>query len=46
MATIVQVAGLFFMNVGVFVWSVPAGFFALGLTGVLVGVTLERNDVG
>ena len=45
-ATIVQVAGLFFMNVGVFVWSIPAGFVALGLTGVLVGVTLERNDAG
>ena len=46
MATIVQVAGLFFMNVGVFVWSIPAGFVALGLTGVLIGVTLERNDAG
>ena len=46
MAVIVQVAGLFFINVGVFVWSIPAGFIALGLTGVLVGVTLERIDVG
>ena len=46
MAVIVQVAGLLLMNVGVFVWSVPAGFVALGLTGVLVGVTLERNDAG
>ena len=45
-AVIVQGAGLFFMNVGVFVWSIPAGFVALGLTGVLVGVTLERNDAG
>lgn len=46
MATIVQVAGLFFVNVGVFVWSIPAGFITLGLTGVLIGVTLERNDAG
>jgi len=45
-ATIVQVAGLLFMNVGVFLWSVPAGFVALGLTGVLVGVTLERSNAG
>ena len=46
MAVIVQVAGLFFINMGVFVWSIPAGFIALGLTGVLVGVTLERSDAG
>ena len=44
MATIVQGAGLFFINIGVFVWSIPAGFVALGLTGVLVGVTWERID--
>ena len=44
MAVIVQGAGLFLVNVGVFVWSIPAGFVSLGLTGVLVGVTLERND--
>ena len=44
MAVIVQGAGLFFINMGLFVWSIPAGFVALGLTGVLVGVTLERND--
>jgi hypothetical protein len=45
-AVIVQGAGLILMNVGVFVWSVPAGFVSLGLTGVLVGVTLERIDAG
>ena len=46
MAVILQGAGLILMNVGVFVWSVPAGFVSLGLTGVLVGVTLERIDAG
>ena len=46
MAVIVQGAGLFVVNVGVFVWSIPAGFVSLGLTGVLVGVTLERIDAG
>ena len=46
MAVIVQGAGLLLINVGVFLWSVPAGFVALGLTGVLVGVTLERIDAG
>ena len=46
MAVIVQGAGLFLINVGVFVWNIPAGFVALGLTGVLVGVTLERIDAG
>ena len=46
MAVIVQGAGLFLINLGVFVWSIPAGFIALGLTGVLVGVTLERSDAG
>ena len=45
-AVIVQGAGLFLINVGVFVWSIPAGFITLGLTGVLVGVTLERIDAG
>lgn len=45
-AVIVQGAGLFLINVGVFVWNIPAGFVALGLTGVLVGVTLERIDAG
>jgi len=45
-AVIVQGAGLFLMNVGVFVWSIPAGLIALGLTGVLIGVTLERIDAG
>ena len=46
MAVIVQGAGLFLVNVGVFVWSIPAGFVSLGLTGVRVGVTLERIDAG
>lgn len=46
MAVVVQAVGLFLVNVGVFVWSVPAGFVTLGLTGVLVGVTLERIDAG
>jgi len=46
MAVIVQGAGLLLVNVGVFLWSVPAGFVTLGLTGVLVGVTLERIDAG
>ena len=46
MAVIVQGAGLFLVNVGVFVWSIPAGFITLGLTGVLIGVTLERIDAG
>jgi hypothetical protein len=45
-AVIVQGAGLFLVNVGVFVWSIPAGFITLGLTGVLIGVTLERIDAG
>ena len=45
-AVIVQGAGLLLVNVGVFVWSIPAGFITLGLTGVLVGVTLERIDAG
>jgi hypothetical protein len=45
-AVIVQGAGLFLINVGVFVWSIPAGFITLGLTGVLIGVTLERIDAG
>ena len=46
MAVIVQAIGLFLVNVGVFVWSIPGGFITLGLTGVLVGVTLERIDAG
>ena len=45
-AVIVQGAGLFLINVGVFLWTIPAGFITLGLTGVLVGVTLERIDAG
>jgi hypothetical protein len=45
-AVIVQGAGLILMNVGVFLWSIPVGFITLGLTGVLVGVTLERIDAG
>jgi hypothetical protein len=45
-AVAVQAVGLFFVTFGVFLWSVPAGFVALGLTGVLVGVTLERIDAG
>ena len=45
-AVIVHGAGLLLVNVGVFLWSVPAGFITLGLTGVLVGVTLERIDAG
>ena len=45
-AVIVQGAGLPLVNVGVFVWSIPAGFVSLGLTGVLIGVTLERIDAG
>ena len=45
-AVILQGAGLFLANVGVFLWSIPAGFVSLGLTGVLVGVTLERIDAG
>ena len=43
-AVIVQAIGLFLVNVGVFVWNIPAGFVTLGLTGVHVGVTLERID--
>ena len=43
-AVIVQGAGLILMNAGVFLWNVPAGFITLGLTGVLVGVILERID--
>lgn len=46
MAVILQGAGLLVANVGVFLWSVPVGFVTLGLTGVLIGVTLERIDVG
>ena len=46
MAVMFQCAGLLVMNVGVFLWSVPVGFVSLGLTGVLVGVTLERIDAG
>ena len=45
-AVIVQGAGLILVNVGVFLWSIPVGFITLGLTGVLVGVTLERIDAG
>ena len=45
-AVIVQGAGLLLVNVGVFLWSIPVGFVTLGLTGVLVGVTLERIDAG
>jgi hypothetical protein len=45
-AVIVQGAGLLLVNVGVFLWSIPVGFITLGLTGVLVGVTLERIDAG
>lgn len=45
-AVIVQGAGLLLVNVGVFLWSVPVGFVSLGLTGVLIGVTLERIDAG
>ena len=45
-AVIVQGAGLILMNVGVFLWNIPAGFITLGLTGVLIGVTLERIDAG
>jgi hypothetical protein len=32
-AVIVQGAGLILVNVGVFVWSVPAGFHHAGLDG-------------
>ncbi|CAB4134779.1 hypothetical protein UFOVP957_34 [uncultured Caudovirales phage] len=45
-AVILQGAGLFLANVGVFLWSVPVGFVTLGLSGVLIGVTLERIDAG
>lgn len=46
MPVVVQLLGLGSLNVGVFLLSIPAGFIALGLTGVLVGVTLERIDAG
>lgn len=46
MAVIAQLCGLAAIDFGVFLLNVPAGFVALGLTGVLIGVTLERIDAG
>jgi hypothetical protein len=46
MIVISQLAGLASINLGVFLINIPAGFIALGLTGVLIGITLERIDVG
>jgi hypothetical protein len=46
MIVISQLAGLASINLGVFLLNIPAGFIALGLTGVLIGITLERIDAG
>lgn len=46
MIVISQMAGLASINLGVFLLNIPAGFITLGLTGVLIGVTLERIDAG
>lgn len=46
MIVISQLAGLASINLGVFLLNIPAGFIALGITGVLIGVTLERIDAG
>jgi len=46
MVVISQLAGLTSINLGIFLLNIPAGFIALGLTGVLIGLTLERIDAG
>ena len=46
MIVISQLAGLASINLGVCLINIPAGFIALGLTGVLIGITLERIDAG
>lgn len=46
MIVISQLAGLACINLGVFLLNIPAGFITLGLTGVLIGITLERIDAG
>jgi hypothetical protein len=43
-AVIAQLCGLAAVDLGVFLLNIPAGFIVLGLTGVLIGVTLERID--
>jgi len=46
MVVIVQLVGLACVDLGVFLINVPAGFITLGLTAVLIGITLERIDAG
>lgn len=46
MPVVIQLLGLAAVNVGVFLISIPVGFVTLGLTGVLIGITLERIDAG
>lgn len=44
MAGILQLFGFGSVTAGVFLWNVPAGFVALGLSFVLIGVALERAN--
>jgi hypothetical protein len=44
LATVLQIAGLVLVGVGVFTISVPVGIIVSGVLCVVVGVSLERAD--
>lgn len=41
--SILQVAGIAVVALGISIWSIPAGVIALGLGAVLIGIALERK---
>lgn len=44
MAGVLQLLGFGSVTAGVFLWNVPAGLVALGLSLVLIGLALERAN--
>lgn len=41
--SILQVAGIAVVALGISIWSIPAGIIAAGLAAILVGIALERK---
>ena len=41
--SILQVAGIAVVALGISIWSIPAGIIAAGLASILVGIALERK---
>jgi hypothetical protein len=43
LATLLQITGLIAVSVGIGLIFIPAGIIALGISGVLIGLALERG---